>query len=425
MDSTCSADDANSASLALPFADAMTPMILEELNLFEDDTKNLYKDAFETKGKGNHITSHKDKPLNLYTWNDVAIESVLGEGAFSVVFQVSMKKKQKEDELDTRGGMTVTSRTTTVHALKCLKAKSVETEDDLLYNAMDLMTEAHILMHTNHPHIISMTGMSDYRLGDSYGLSDGFFLVLEIMETTLLDTLNEWRKEIQYSKMKRKQLLSSDTMKKRLVDIALPMTNAVIYLHQHDICLRDLKPENVGFDSRGTLKLFDFGLARLRKQMEEGEMAGSVCYMAPEVLLETGTSRRSDVYSLAMIIWELVTLELPMGNFHTIEQIQKKVAKGHWRPSLSMIPIRSLRNTISMGWTHSANRRSTAKEMEYQLHQICGSSGPGGYEVDISYRDSDGASVRSLSTTDTKEKTTSSGGGRGSSFSSFFQKKRR
>ena len=48
----------------------------------------------------------------------------------------------------------------------------------------------------------------------------------------------------------------------RLNDIAIPIAEAMKYLHSKNVIYRDLKPSNVGFDQNGTIKLFDFGLAR-------------------------------------------------------------------------------------------------------------------------------------------------------------------
>ena len=416
---------------ALPFAHVMTPTLLKELNMFERNTRIEFSKVFDANKTKLLVAHPAQKPqlpperprttVDLYTWHDISIESVLGEGAFSVVFQVSMNKKN-DSGTESLGSIvkstTVSTRTMpTTHALKCLKAKSVGSDDDLRYNAMDLITEAHILMHSDHPHIISMTGISDYGLGDSFGTADGFFLVLEIMETTLMDTLNEWRKDVEFSKVKRKQLLSSDAIENRLAQIALPMTSALVYLHQHDICLRDLKPENVGFDSCGKLKLFDFGLARLVHQLDEGEMAGSVCYMAPEVLLETGACLQSDVYSLAMMIWELATLELPMAQFQTLAQVQTRVGKGNWRPNLSNVPIRPLRTLIKKGWCHKVTDRLSSNEMEGLLQQVCGR----GHAGDVSDSISEAPSIPSFPIMESNEKASFPGS---ASLSSLFRKKK-
>lgn len=392
---------------ALPFSRVVTPQLVQELDLFQDEIRQEYAKKFDSKGQvsrenknGDESDNHNDQDeygspnkIPLYTWEDVSIESVLGEGAFSFVFQVAMNESSKDKlskNTSTTTGMTAPPQTS-AHALKCLKAKAIEIEDDLRYNAMDLMTEAYILSHTNHPHIISVSGLAKYSLGDSFASSDGYFLLLEIMETTLLDNMNGWRKELAYSKIRRKQLLSADGMEKRLYQIALPIINALVYLHNHNVVLRDLKPENVGFDAQGNLKLFDFGLARLLQQLEDGEMAGSVCYMAPEVLLEAGTGLKSDVYSLAMIIWELTTLEYPMAQFQTMDQIQHRVAKGNWRPSLSKIPIRSLRNTIQKGWAPNMIDRVSAKEMEKLLRGVCGAE-----NADDDASESNAPSIQSL-----------------------------
>ncbi|KAL7503691.1 hypothetical protein ACHAXN_001445 [Cyclotella atomus] len=78
-----------------------------------------------------------------------------------------------------------------------------------------------------------------------------------------------------------------------------------MYLHENNIIYRDTKPQNVGFDVRGDLKLFDFGLAKLLPSNDNYQdtyklsMAGTPRFMAPEVLCEKskGYNLKADVYS--------------------------------------------------------------------------------------------------------------------------------
>jgi serine/threonine protein kinase len=112
----------------------------------------------------------------------------------------------------------------------------------------------------------------------------GYFLLLDILEETLMDRLQRWRQDAQYynkrpslfkilrtKSMRRRSMNSSigqlerptiSTFEERLRTVASGIAEGMKYLHAQGIVLRDLKPGNVGFDAKGTVKLFDLGLAR-------------------------------------------------------------------------------------------------------------------------------------------------------------------
>lgn len=85
---------------------------------------------------------------------------------------------------------------------------------------------------------------------------------------------------------------------------------------------RDLKPSNLGFDIRGTIRLFDFGIAKELKEKDriEGDlykctkMTGTRRWMAPEVFLGQPYGLKADVYSFGLMFWYVVALELPFGD---------------------------------------------------------------------------------------------------------------
>ena len=93
-----------------------------------------------------------------------------------------------------------------------------------------------------------------------------------------------------------------------LLFLAFQISAAISYLHSHNIIFRDLKPANVGFDVRGDVRIFDFGLARIMPAngdpyTDTFDMsgAGSPRYMAPECLIGQPYNLKVDVYSFRKV----------------------------------------------------------------------------------------------------------------------------
>ncbi|ACI65481.1 predicted protein, partial [Phaeodactylum tricornutum CCAP 1055/1] len=101
---------------------------------------------------------------------------------------------------------------------------------------------------------------------------------------------------------------------------AYDLASALKYLHDLNIIYRDLKPDNIGFDVRGDVKIFDFGLAREYDRSistsADGTYkmtgdTGSPRYMAPEVALEKPYNNSVDVYSFAILTWQILEMAMP------------------------------------------------------------------------------------------------------------------
>ncbi len=110
----------------------------------------------------------------------------------------------------------------------------------------------------------------------------------------------------------------------RFFDVAIPLTDAVSSAHVKGVAHRDLKPANIMFDADGRLKVLDFGLAKLMESnaesddtigpdsnTAEGKILGTVAYMSPEQAEGSKVDLRSDVFSLGIIFYEMVTGRRP------------------------------------------------------------------------------------------------------------------
>ena len=162
---------------------------------------------------------------------------------------------------------------------------------------------------------------------------------------------------------KKQVFISWEQKLKMCSDIARAMN----FLHSHSFIHRDLKSLNVLLESplqhvtdQVNLKVSDFGLSK--SYTEEMYMTGSLgtCHwMAPEVLTTSSYTLKADVYSFAIVMYEIITREVPYkGLSH--EEIRDKVLNGHQRPDLEVIPPncpKALLKLMGMCWRSDPDKR--------------------------------------------------------------------
>jgi len=132
----------------------------------------------------------------------------------------------------------------------------------------------------------------------------------------------------------------------RLLDLAIPLTEAIAAAHQQGITHRDLKPENILVTREGKVKVLDFGLAKVGEGpgeagsgsraptmvlTEEGRIVGTVAYMSPEQGEGKRVDPRSDVFTLGVILYEMSTGERPFKGETTVSLLSS-ILKDHPPP---------------------------------------------------------------------------------------------
>ena len=154
-------------------------------------------------------------------------------------------------------------------------------------------TEARVAASLNHPNIIKV-----HNVGTSGGRP---YIVNELVKGQTVRSILDYRGNLSL---------------KEACDIMLQLTSAVSHAHQKKVIHCDIKTNNFFLMPDGSVKLADFGLARFeetekKKTNDVEEIAGSVHYLAPEVLQGYQTTYLSDVYSLGIVFFELLTGQLP------------------------------------------------------------------------------------------------------------------
>uniref|UniRef100_A0A914DK56 Ribosomal protein S6 kinase n=1 Tax=Acrobeloides nanus TaxID=290746 RepID=A0A914DK56_9BILA len=199
---------------------------------------------------------------------DFELLRVLGKGGYGKVFQVRKTSGQDKGK---------------IFAMKVLKKATI------IRNQKDT---AHTKAERNILEAVKSTFICDLR----YAFQTGgkLYLILEYLSGGEL-----------FMHLEREGIFMEDTAAFYLAEI----TVALEHLHQQGIIYRDLKPENILLDSRGHVKLTDFGLC---KEAIEGDekthtFCGTIEYMAPEILMRTGHGKAVDWWSLGALTFDMLT----------------------------------------------------------------------------------------------------------------------
>jgi serine/threonine-protein kinase len=226
--------------------------------------------------------------------------------------------------------------------------------------------EAKAAGRLNHPNIVTI-----YDVGKS---GDIAYIAMEFLEgRELRDILNEGT------------LLPVDQVLSIVAQVALGLA----YAHEHDIVHRDVKPSNIMVIRDGHAKITDFGIARMASasvRTQTGMVLGSPKYMSPEQVMGKTIDQRSDVFSLGVMLYEMLTGQAPF-NGENVNAIMYQTLNAVPAPPNSLNPnIPEMVNFIVAKALAKAveDRYQNAKEFAADLRSCCDTLPRSGKQTDLS-----------------------------------------
>lgn len=153
----------------------------------------------------------------------------------------------------------------------------------------------------------------------------------------------------------------------RALEILEPLTAGLAAAHSAGILHRDLKPENVFLSDSGTVKLGDFGLAReISSHTQTGSVVGTAAYLSPELVLRGQADTRSDIYSLGVMAFEMLTGVQPYSGDQAVQIAYQHANSNIPAPSSLNPEVPELLDEIVL-WTTARNPKDRPKNAQELL----------------------------------------------------------
>lgn len=254
-----------------------------------------------------------------------------------------------------RGGMGVVykARQKSLNRLVALKLLAPERADEAAFTSR-FEREAQALAALSHPNIVTV---------HDYGQAGGFcYLLMEFVDGVNL----------------RQAMKASHFTPEQALAMVPPICEALQYAHEHGIVHRDIKPENLLLDKAGRIKIADFGIAKIMGESGTGVPpvsgtgtgetpvpvsmpAGTPQYMAPEQASDSAkVDHRADIYSLGVVLYEMLTGELPAGK---LEPLARRLEALHIDVRIDEIVLRALETTPELRFQTAADFRTKVQTL--------------------------------------------------------------
>ena len=272
--------------------------IKEELELEKLKSKRLQSELDKLKAKKDIINSKQIlQYVHKISYESLGLGKKIGQGGFSEIFESQWM------------GIPV--------AVKIIFDPNIN--EALLEEFNNEIEKLFIL---RHPYIIQLYGITDSEKNQKLAV------ITELApKGSLFDYLHK--------NSKTKNNLSLEFKNK----ITKQLVHTMAYIHSRGYVHRDLKTQNILLDKNLDMKLCDFGLTKLKSELNSGsgQFAGTPCYMAPELFDRKFYDDKVDVFAFGTVVWEIYTQKIPYFNCEALE-IKQKVTKGEELICSSIVP---------------------------------------------------------------------------------------
>jgi len=210
--------------------------------------------------------------------------------------------------------------------------------------------EAQILAGLNHPNIVQVYDWGEF--------NSSYFICMEYIE-------GENLKEI----IEKKGAIPPDTA----VDYAIQISGALHMAHKNNLIHRDIKSQNILITSEGKVKVTDFGIAKSMNTdlTRTLNIMGTVHYISPEQAKGEVLDHRTDIYSLGIVLYEMLTADVPFRGENSIDISLKHISEIPLKPSelIENIPARLEKIIMHCLEKNPLSRYSTVKELIVDLRK--------------------------------------------------------
>ena len=270
----------------------------EELEIEKKKVSKLESELNKLKNmKGNINSKQLLQFVNIIPYSSLGLGKKIGQGGFSEIYESQWL------------GVPV--------AVKVIFDPKITEELKEEFN-----NEIEKLFILRHPYIIQLYGITDK------DKSQKLAVITELApKGSLFDYLHK--------NPKTKNNLSLEFKNK----ISRQLICTMAYIHSRGFVHRDLKTQNILLDKNLDMKMCDFGLTKLKSELNSGsgQFAGTPCYMAPELFDRKYYDEKVDVFAFGTVLWEIYSQKIPYINCDSAE-IKQKVTKGEELYCSTIIP---------------------------------------------------------------------------------------
>lgn len=243
-------------------------------------------------------------------------------------------------------------------AIKVLSPRFERLEENL----RRFIQEAKILSALNHPNILVI-----HEIGET---SSGHYIVSEYIKGATLRAA-----------MKERRMRLGE-----IVEIAIQAATALAAAHEEDLIHRDIKPENLMIRPDGYLKVLDFGLAKLVRartnnaddrslianETSKGVILGTVNYMSPEQAMGKEVDRRTDIFSLGTVIYEMIAGRTPFEGDSAAETVANLIRQEPESLTnfAANVPDELQNIVVKMLWKEPSERYQTMNDLLLDLRTL-------------------------------------------------------